>query len=422
MKHHQPKTVRSIALDCLNQWEKGHVYAESLIQHSAQKYKLSQADRNLLNTILLNTIRHLSRLDFWISQLREEEMDSNSKNLVRLGLCQLHILKLAEHASVNETVNCAAKKVKPLINALLRRSQRETEEISKKLTEAPLHVQFSHPKWLVDKWIETFDETDTTKLLKWNLQPSKTLFRINTLRISDPQEFTKEIIATQQLSPLESNKNFFKSEGLPPKEWINDGSIYIQDPATCHAVELLAPQTGEYILDACAAPGGKSTQIAAAMNNNGRLLCSDSNAKRLPRLEQNLSRLGVKIAEVVCWDWLETPPEHYNKQFDAILLDVPCSNTGVLARRIDAKWRISEQSISELQNIQFTILSNAVPCIKNGGRIVYSTCSIDPNENSILIEKFLKQHPNFILEKEQIVYPFSHKTDGAYAALLRNTK
>jgi 16S rRNA (cytosine967-C5)-methyltransferase len=155
------------------------------------------------------------------------------------------------------------------------------------------------------------------------------------------------------------------------------------------------------------------------MKNEGRLICMDSNEKRLPRLNENLERCGVKISEVSCHDWTKAPPEEFLEACDAILLDVPCSNTGVLRRRVDARWRIQKIDLEKLLVIQNQILEQAIKCLKPGGRLVYSTCSIDPEENIDLVTRFLKRHPAFSLEKSDQLLPFKDQSDGAFAALLR---
>ena len=202
---------------------------------------------------------------------------------------------------------------------------------------------------------------------------------------------------------------------------IRDGIIYMQDPATRHCVEMLSPTPGEIILDACAAPGGKAALIAAAMENQGTLVATDSNEKRLPRLRENLERLHITCAEISQHDWLEVAPDAWRQHFDGILLDVPCSNSGVLRRRVDARWRMLPKDLSDLPVVQRKILENAVPCVKSGGRIVYSTCSIEPEENSILIKRFLVDHPEFTLITEKQILPNVDQTDGAYCALLKKS-
>jgi len=211
---------------------------------------------------------------------------------------------------------------------------------------------------------------------------------------------------------------FHKLAGPLPIDLLASGSVYIQDPATRHAVELLAPQPGERILDACAAPGGKAFLIAAALGSADSLVCTDSNEKRLPRLRDNLARLGCAPADVAVHDWTQPAPADWHGAFDAILLDVPCSNTGVIRRRVDVRWRLQTQHLDALLATQRKILENAVPCLKPGGRIVYSTCSIEADENADQVERFLADHPEFKLAGSRQILPFRDGTDGAYAARL----
>jgi len=405
--------VRNIACNALAKWEDGHVYAEALVQQNAQKFILSKSDRNLLNAILSGSIRNLRKLDAWIAHLRDGKLDDTTRNLLRIGLCQLHILGISEHAAVNETVNCAKKSTRGLVNAILRGSLRQKDELD--ALKLDVATQLSHPDWLVERWAKDFGPDNTRKLLEWNQVPAPTIFRLNPLKTNSHQILTE---TDHPIVSLPNHPDFFVSEGLPPKGWINDGLIYIQDPATSHSVDLLAPFPGEHVLDACAAPGGKSTQIAAYMQNAGTLLCTDSNEKRLPRLLDNLKRLGVSIATTEAFNWTDPAPEKWHNSFDAILLDVPCSNTGVLRRRVDARWRLNAEQITELTEIQTKILENSIACLKPGGRVVYSTCSIDKEENTDLIHAFVAKHPEVELVDEQQITPFEHETDGAYAALI----
>lgn len=406
--------IRRMAAEALEEWEDGHIYAESLVDNSARAYEISREDRNLLNALIIGVVRNRRLLDHWISQLREGEIDIQVRCHLRVGLFQLLIMGLPDHAAVNETVNSARKGIRGLINALLRRTIRERDEMLASVESLAPAIRYSHPDWLVDRWTAEFGEENTLKLLKWNQEPSLTTFRLNPLK----PESAEIVTPTERVKILDGHPRFFVSSGLPPKDWIDDGLIYIQDPATTHAVTLLDPKSDELVLDACAAPGGKATQIAALMENRGTLLCTDSNAKRLPRLQRNLTRLGIDIAETEEFDWTKPAPAKWHKHFDAILLDVPCSNTGVLRKRVDARWRMSPESISDVAGLQKLILSNAVACLKPGGRLVYSTCSIDKQENSDLIAAFVAEHSNIKLEKEEVIHPSTHQTDGAYAALL----
>jgi 16S rRNA (cytosine967-C5)-methyltransferase len=255
-------------------------------------------------------------------------------------------------------------------------------------------------------------------LMEWNNQPAPTIGRINPLN----SKAQAEVESYAKATPIDGLDGYIKIDGPPPGEWMKEGLVYIQDPATRHAVELLAPQPGEKILDACAAPGGKSSLIAAAMGNDGELTCTDSNEKRIPRLNTNLERLGVKIATVKTQDWTQPAPAEWHGTFDAILLDVPCSNTGVMRRRLDARWRLRGEDIVNLTHIQEAILENALPCLKKGGRLVYSTCSIEPDENHDLVTRWIQNHPDWEIETEQQSLPFRDNSDGAYAALISRSK
>ncbi|HRQ87768.1 MAG TPA: RsmB/NOP family class I SAM-dependent RNA methyltransferase [Bacteroidia bacterium] len=187
----------------------------------------------------------------------------------------------------------------------------------------------------------------------------------------------------------------------------------MQDPSTSLACRLLAPQPGETILDACAAPGGKTALMAALMENRGRIVASDSSAARLGPMKENLARLNVGIAEIRQIDWSQ-PEAADLPAFDAILLDAPCSNSGVMRRRVDVRWRIQERDFDRHARQQLALLRQLVPFLKPGGRIVYSTCSLDPAENEAVAAA-----SGLPLEKSVSSLPWRDGHDGAYAALLR---
>ena len=199
-----------------------------------------------------------------------------------------------------------------------------------------------------------------------------------------------------------------------PFDWIDRGIAYVQDPATMLAPKLLDPKPGQRVLDACAAPGGKSALLAELMNNEGELIATDRSEKRCETLRENLQRLGVTIADVASANWGSDSPEL--EPFDAILLDVPCSNTGVLRRRVDVRWRLYEGFTDHLCKQQLAILESCAPLLKPGGNLVYSTCSIEPEENSDLVAGFLAAHPEYKLDSSAEALPHRDSTDGAYAA------
>ncbi|MFT3991101.1 MAG: transcription antitermination factor NusB [Luteolibacter sp.] len=404
--------VRQAAVSALHAWAKGHDYADTLIERHAQRRKLSSADRGLLQAILFGVLRHRRVLDLWISKLRQGKIDAETRDILRVGLCQLLILGLPDHAAVNETVEAGKANVRPLINAVLRRATLSRKRLLDTLNEDDLSpaIVHSHPDWLYNRWRAAFGKKSTIELMEWNNSPAETFFRTNPLAPEQPAEIPGK--------PLEGASGFYQLEGSLPTSLLASGSVYIQDPATRHSVELLAPKPGERILDACAAPGGKAFLIAAALGSANDLVCTDSNEKRLPRLQENLARLHAGNAQISLHDWTQPAPEKWHAAFDGILLDVPCSNSGVIRRRVDVRWRLQAPDIERITHTQRKILENAVPCLKPGGRIVYSTCSIEKDENLALVEAFLADHPEFKLADHREILPFKDGTDGAFAALL----
>ena len=402
--------VRQAAVSALHAWAKGHDYAETLIERHAQRRLLSPADRGLLQAILFGILRNRRLIDHWIGILRHGKIDPETRDVLRVGLCQTLLLGIPDHAAVNETVESGKANIRGLVNAVLRKSITSRKRLLEEIEKVPPAVALSHPDWLFNRWKPEFGKKNALALMEWNNQPAETFFRVNPL--AAPVE---ELPG----SPVEGAPGFHKLEGSIPVALLASGSIYIQDPATRHSVDLLDPRPGESILDACAAPGGKAFLIAAALGSAENLVCTDSNEKRLPRLQENLERLHAGKAGISAHDWTKPAPADWHGRFDGILLDVPCSNTGVIRRRVDVRWRLQPQDIERITLTQRKILENALPCLKPGGRLVYSTCSIDRMENQEVVEALLADHPELALEESREVYPFRDGTDGAYAARIR---
>ena len=400
--------VRQAAVSALRAWAKGHDYAESLVERHAQRRMLSASDRGLLQAILFGVLRNRRLLDHWIGKLRQGKLDAETRDVLRVGLCQILILQIPDHAAVNETVEAGKAPVRSLINAVLRKAISTRKQLMEELDDLPPAVRHSHPDWLYNRWRKSFGKAEALAIMEWNNHPAETFFRLNPLVPTDAE------IPGKRLS---HSPDYYELKGQIPTDLLASGAIYIQDPATRHCIKLLAPKPGEKILDACAAPGGKAFLIAAAQGSGENLICTDSNEKRIPRLEQNLSRLQIQPAEISVHDWRTPAPERFHGAYDAILLDVPCTNTGVIRRRVDVRWRLQPIDLKNLAEIQTSILENALPCLKPGGRIVYSTCSIDSSENIELVKAFAEKHDLKIKDKTTII-PTQHGTDGAFAAVI----
>lgn len=402
---------RRIAWNCLQRWEQGGVFAETLIAREGGG--LNPMDRALTQAIVLGVLRNHRWLEHLCSSLRSGKLESSVRWLVMVGLCQLFVLNKPEHAAVSETVNLAPARVRGVVNGMLRNAVRRRAEFMAELENLPLGVRYSTPDWLVERWLHEFGVEETVQLLAWNVCPPPVYARINPLRPP---------VIPDDWQPHPSAPGWYRmSAGVPIRE-LQEGSVYVADPSTRYCVQLLAPVPGERVLDACAAPGGKSAAMIAASSGKISLLATDAEAHRLPKLRENLLRAGGEEVEVCQHDWTEACPQEWKQAFDAVLLDVPCSNSGVLQRRVDARWRLKPAEFERLAELQTSILSSACEAVRPGGRLVYSTCSIDLQEDRAVVDAFLNVHPEFSLVKDYLALPHREQADGAYAALLQRNK
>jgi 16S rRNA (cytosine967-C5)-methyltransferase len=458
---------RQIAARVLSQRLNRNEFTENLLEIALANARLSPADRGLCHELVCGVVRWQATLDCLIARKTTpgREQRPALQNLLRLGLYQIFWLdRIPPHAAVHETVELAKRSgyghQAGFINAVLRGYLREFDEVKKILADmkiSQLALGWSHPAWLVEKWRKNFGDEKTRQLLEWNNTPPKTFARVNALKFcrSRPEEaqtpvthHASRITHPKSQSLLTSAATEFKDAGDLLTRWreenveydfftrdwtgenlafelkahpplhslpsFRDGWFYLQDPSTLLAGRELNPQPGETILDLCAAPGGKTTFIAQRMNNTGKIIAHDMSEDRLKLIRENCARLGVTCVETVL-------PSTFNLQpliFDRILVDAPCSNTGVLRRRVDLRWRISPEEISRLRKTQFDLLTHAATKLKSGGVLVYSTCSLEPEENSGVVNQFLAANPDFKLESERQLLPFADGVDGAYVARL----
>jgi 16S rRNA (cytosine967-C5)-methyltransferase len=425
---------RQIAARVLGQRRANGLFVEDLLETALAGAQLSPANRGLCQEIVYGIVRWQAALDWLIARKTGgREQKPALQNLLRLGLYQIFWLdRIPDHAAVHETVELAKQNgfgpQAGFVNAILRGYLREFEKTKKILAELKISnpaIGFSHPEWLVEKWQKRFGVEKTLQLLEWNNTPPKTFARVNALKFSDVSNlltrWRDENVEYDFIRRdwLEDNL-IFELKFHPPLHSLasfRDGSFYIQDPSTLHAVRELDPQPGETILDLCAAPGGKTTFIAQLMNNEGEIIACDISEERLKLIQENCARLGVMCVETVFSSALDLRPS----TFDLILVDAPCSNTGVMRRRVDLRWRISPEEILRLRQTQLDLLKLASTKLKSGGVLVYSTCSLEPEENSEVVKEFLRAHENFRLESERELLPFVDNVDGAYVVRLQHS-
>lgn len=410
------QSSRALALKALHRWRSGNEFADRILADAFAESALSASDRAFALELFYGALRNLTLLDFWMGQLRSKAIGGGERDILRLGLYQIMLLETASHAAVFETVELAEPRARPLVNAILRRALREKPTLTKAASEQPLHVQFSEPEFLVAKWTRQFGGEAALEMCRWNNRPPPIYARINQLRTT-----TAEFLHRHPGSFLLSGSARFA--GVPePAAALQSGDCYIQDPSTAIACELMSPAPGETVLDACAAPGGKAAYLAEMMANQGTLVACDQDEARLERLRLNLVRLGVSNARIVRCNWRDTnsirAAGFENHSFDKILLDAPCTNTGVMRRRVDVRWRLRPDDFVRMTAQQLAILRAVAPLLKPGGSLVYSTCSLEAEENEEVVRQFLRDHPAFCLTRQEQSLPFRDGIDGAFAARL----
>jgi len=409
-------SARQIALAALRLWRREKRFADAIISQLLARADLILSDRAFVLELFYGVLRNLTLLDFWIGCLRGSRVESNVRDILRLGLYQLFLLNTPEHAAVHETVAVAPQKQHPIVNGVLRAATRQRSELLVQADAQPLFVRTSHPQFLVERWRQHFGAEHAEELCKWNNRPAVMYARINRINI-DPEIFLQRYPDSRRLP---GNPDFVEFDTLPATA-LELGHCYIQDPSTVIASQLLDPKPGERILDACAAPGGKTGLLAQLMQNQGTIIACDRDSERLQVLKDNVARLGATIVHALRHDWTHDrlPKEIVSiGLFDKALVDAPCTNTGVMRRRIDVRWRLRPDDFSRMSNEQFSITRAAVQLLKPGGVLVYSTCSLEPEENEEVVRRLLAELPGLRLESERDSLPFRDGFDGAFGAKL----
>jgi 16S rRNA (cytosine967-C5)-methyltransferase len=409
----------------------GGGFVEDRLDAELARTTLAPPDRRLCQELTYGIVRWQATLDWLISRKTDgREQNLKLQNLLRLGLYQIFWLdRIPDHAAVHETVELARQSgfntQAGFVNAILRGYLREfdaTRQLLRQLKTDQPDLGYSHPAWLVARWQSRWGTDRTAQLMEWNNTPPRTFARVNALK-ADPgrllTQWREEDVEYDFIRRdwLDENTVFeLKSHPLLNRlPSFQQGLFYVQDPSTLLAVRELEPQPGESILDFCAAPGGKLTALAQLMRNEGRLLAHDTTPDRLKLIEENCARLGITCVQTVLPSALvpaASPP------FNRILVDAPCSNTGVMRRRVDLRWRIQPKEIERLRTAQIELLRQAARFLKPGGRLVYSTCSLEPEENHAVVNAFLAEHPDFKLEHSRELLPFADAVDGSYVAKL----
>jgi len=408
--------ARKIALETLNTLDKGQRTLDSILQdYFADDVATSKRDRGLLQALVYGVLRWKGRLDFIIchfSSTRFDRIDPKVLNILRLALFQIIYLdRIPNSAAVNTAVEMTKASGAPwvvgYVNALLRKTSRQYQEVSfpdtAKNMIAAMAAAKSFPEWIIYRWLNRYGLKNTAVLCDAvNTIPPVTV-RTNTLKTS-PQELIKVLAKeAEQIkqTPYSPDGITFvnPATSIPELSAFKAGWFQVQDEAAQLVSLFLNPRPGETVLDACAGLGGKTGHIAQLMKNEGAVVAIDLNEKKLLRLESEMQRLGISIVSTLCHNLEHSFHQPQPTGFDRILLDAPCSGLGVMRRNPDIKWQTSKRNLTKYKTRQLCLLDNLAHRIKPGGILVYAVCSPEPEENEEVINEFLKKHNEFVIDR-----------------------
>ncbi|MCG9134092.1 16S rRNA (cytosine(967)-C(5))-methyltransferase RsmB [Candidatus Poribacteria bacterium] len=452
--------ARKVALECLLTLSHSNASIASVVDSAYERYAINGRERRFINGLVYGVIRWQGQLDWVLDQFINPrfQLDARHRNILRLGAFQLlHLDGIPAHAAIFETVQLATsdlrrnkrRKTGGFINAVLRSVQRDGTA----LTYPPLdtnpaeHIAFSlsYPTWLVQRWIETHGVSWTLAFCRASNQIAPLALRVNTL-LTKREEICRSLAANgiaATPSKIAPDGIAFEDRAITAfdtgeqtlKDILNREDIYVQDESAMLVAYLLSPKNAEFIVDLCAAPGGKTTHLAHLMGNAGKIIAVDMSAEKIALLEKNCRRVGARNVETRVMD-VRKADLGFIKTADAVLIDAPCSGFGTLRRHPDIRWNKTLKQVHALSEVQYNLLKNAAQHIKPGGVLVYSTCSIEPVENEEVVQRFLADFPMYAIENAKDflpdvppsiitpqgfiqTFPHEHGVDGAFAARLR---
>ena len=372
--------------------------------------------------------RHLY-LEYFVKSLTKKLPSLEARVILEMGLFQMFFMDVPDYAAINDSVELAksanlGESIARLVNAVLRTARRQGELALPPQRVRRVSIENSVPEWLVRRWFDVYGGDRAEALAKATLERPTEWIRVNLQKTSAPVLAEKLGITGSSIlydRYIEIPRDVGVKLLLATPEFVN-GLFSFQNPSAYEVVKLLDLKSGLKVWDACAAPGGK-TALMAEMDSSLEILASDSSASRLEKMQDLMNRLGLKNIKTEVLDLAASFDTSLSSKFDRILLDVPCSNMGVIARRPESIYRLTPDSINEIAELQYKILENASTALAPGGRIVYATCSPDPAETTRVIARFLKAHPEFVKVGEPVLPGLKDsRLDGFFAQALEYKK
>lgn len=416
------KNVRELAVDALLSIEKNQSYSNLLLNHYLDQHKVSKKDAGLFTEIVYGTIQRRMTIDYYLAPFvaKQKKLQDWVKILLNISLYQmLYLDRIPERAVIFEAVEIAKKRghkgVASVVNGVLRSIQRNgvrslddiTDEIEK------ISIATSHPKWLVEKWVEQYGLEQTTLMCEQNLKPPFQTARVNTNKATVDE--VMEMLIDEGYNVVKGEVSPYaivsKQGNLAYSKVYEKGLLTIQDESSMLVAPSLGVEIGQTVYDCCAAPGGKTTHIGELLKGTGKVFATDLHDHKVKLIVSQATRLGLTNIEAKAYDSRKVQDIFEHENFDKVLVDAPCSGFGVIRRKPDLKYAKSAKDIEQLATIQKNILTHVAPLVKKGGTLVYSTCTIDKEENMEVVSEFLKEHPHFSLDTEfvNLIPEVAHK-------------
>jgi 16S rRNA (cytosine967-C5)-methyltransferase len=432
--------ARLAAFEILRRVEEG-AFASILL--AKLPHDLTQQDRSLCNELVLGILRRKLFLDLLIehySKRKIASLDLGVRIALWLGLYQIRFLsRIPDSAAINESVNLVKRarlrSAEGFVNAVLRRATREPDYDPRSGVVDPVEqlvIETSHPHWLVERWVKSFGYDFAAEFARSNNEPPPIAFRVVKNKADESTVIAqlRNEGATVHESPIAKGAWRLEGKATLLSSLGAEGKVYIQDEASQLVGTVLAPETREWILDLCAAPGSKTSEIADISGNRAVVIASDFNEARLSTVTKTATLHGLSSVKCCVLDGLKPLP-FQPETFDAVLVDAPCSGTGTLRRNPEIRWRISPADLLDLAGRQTQLLANAAHTVKPGGRLVYSTCSVEPEENEEVVRNFLEAMQNFEQVEVEVsptlgnrqktirTWPHRHAADGFFMTVFR---
>ena len=435
---------RGTAVKILNRVERTDSYLDKLLDAEFKSKDVADIDKSLLAEIVHGVLRWQGRLDWVLNGFTHgnySKSEVNVRNALRVALYQILFLNhVPQYAAVYEAVEfikrIRGEKFAGFVNAVLRNILRTLDGIHYPNPDEDLvqylAVYYSHPAWIVKRWLSRFGREELEKFLIANNEIPGLTLRINKLKINASEFLSlldKQNIPYQGSSFIDYFIKVKSLSGISQMNIFQSGYFTIQDESAALPVLLLDPRPGERVIDMCAAPGGKTTFIAELMQNQGEILSVDKYESKLNMIKMSCERLGIQNVKLLVSDATQLD----SSAADKVLVDAPCSGLGTLRKKPDIKWKREPEDISRLAKLQMNLLENGARLVKPGGVLVYSTCTTEPEENCLLVKSFLAQHPEFSIDdaskfvNKSVVtedgfietFPHRHHIDGSFSARLK---